>query len=145
MKTILEFMELEHQNLLKQWRDFLIEKDKKKAETLLARFSDSLLKHIQLEDGALSSTFNKHLQIETGVGPTATMNSEHIDIIKLLEKVKVARDSHDEKTFTYASNHFERALITHQQREEKSHYIFFDKIIPKKDWEEWEEVLRRER
>lgn len=141
MKTILEFMELEHRNLVKQWRDFLVEKDKKKSKELLVRFTDSLLRHIHLEDGALSPTFNSYLKIEKGTGPTAVMNSEHVDLLKLLDRVKAANDADDMGVLTYAANHFERALLQHQEREEKTHYVFFDKIISQKDREEWEDIL----
>lgn len=141
MKTILGFMESEHRNLVRQWREFFDEKDRKKAKTLLKRFTNSLLLHIHLEDGALSPTFNDYLKIDTGTGPTAVMHDEHKDLLKLLDKVREADEAVNEKLLMYAGNHFERALIQHQDREEKTHYVFFDRIISQKEWEEWEEIL----
>lgn len=134
-------MELEHKNLVKQWRDFLIEKDEEMADELLETFTDNLLRHIHMEDGSLSPTFNNYLKIDKGTGPTAVMKDEHEDLIKLLDKVKAARDADDEKAFAYAANHFERALLQHHEREEKGQYVFFDKIISQKDQEEWEDIL----
>lgn len=134
-------MELEHRNLVGQWRNFLIEKNKEKAGKLLAKFTDNFLRHVHLEDGALSSTFNNYLKIEKGVGPTAVMNSEHVDLIRLLDKVKAAYDAGDEKALAYVANHFERAMLQHHEREEKTHYVFFDRIISQRDQEEWEEIL----
>jgi iron-sulfur cluster repair protein YtfE (RIC family) len=141
MKTILEFMELEHRRLVDEWRGFLAEKDRKKSKELLKKFSDNLLRHIHLEDGALSPTFNDYLKIEKGTGPTAVLNGEHVNIIRMLDKVKVAHDTGNEREFAYESTHFERALVSHQDREEETHYVLFDKVISQKEWEEWEEVL----
>lgn len=135
MKTISEFMELEHLNLNKQWEDFATEKNKEKSKELLLKFSNSLLKHIRLEDGALSPTFNRYLGIEKGMSPTATMSSDHKNLIKLLDKVKVADDSDDIGACTYAKTHFGRALINHEKREEKLHYVIFEKLISKGEWE----------
>lgn len=141
MKTILQFMELEHQSLIKLWEDFLVEKEKKKSKSLLAKFTDNLLRHIHLEDGSLSETFNSYLKIEKGTGPTSVMNHEHVNLIKLLDKVKSANNKEDEKALQYTASHFERALLQHQKREEETHYVFFNRVISQKDQEEWEEIL----
>lgn len=132
-------MELEHLKLRRQWEAFSIEQDKEKSKELLTIFIDSLLKHIHLEDGILSPTFNKYLNIEKGEGPTALMSSDHVDIIKLLDKVRTANEADDEEALAYAKTHFERAMLKHHEREEETHYVYFDKMILK---EEWEDILK---
>ena len=136
MKTISEFMKLEHTHLEEQWEEFSAEKNKKKAERLFRRFEENLLKHIHLEDGALSPTFNRYLGIEKDAGPSVVMSGDHMAIIKLLNKVKGAFDSGDTERLEYAKNHFKRAHLKHHEREEKTHYTFFDKVIAQKEWED---------
>lgn len=127
-------MELEHLRLQKQWEDFSAEGNRTKARKFLLRFQGNLLHHIQLEDGALSPTFNKYLKIERGTGPSGTMSSDHDDVVKLFGKVMAAFDADDPEKLSYAKNHFERALIKHHRREEETHYVFFDKVIEEKEW-----------
>lgn len=133
MKSILEHMKLEHEDLHTQWKSFLGAKDKKSQIRLLKKFTNSLTMHMKLEEVEISPVFNKDLSIDNGDGPTGVISHEHHEITKLLNLVQEALGLNDVAKIEYAENHFFRALMKHLKREEETLYNIFDVVLTEEE------------
>ena len=134
VKKISEFMREDHKELDTLWESFASENNKERALIHFEKFKEKLLKHTKLEDETLSPIFNKYLGIRQG--QTTLISEDHADLFNLLEKIKSSFDSNNTSELSYNKKHFRRLVIKHQDRENLTHYVLFDKIIPQKDWEE---------
>lgn len=135
MRTISEYMRLEHKHLLALYEGFVQATSREDIQHSFKNFSTALRSHIRLEEEYLSPSFNKHLGTDKEKDQTThILIDDHIKITKLLNNLKIALDVGDAQRIAYAEKHFIRALEKHHKREEELHYTLFDTIFSEKEW-----------
>lgn len=131
----------DHAKLDQLWAEFMAETHSaQNAARLFQQFSDHIVKHMDLEDNVLFPLFDKHTGLEGGIGPTALVRRDHANILKLMETVKKTAATKDINKIQYASNHLQRALNAHRERENQMQYPVLDNVV---NDGKWFEILKR--
>ena len=128
-KAILNFFEADHSRLDDLFNRFLYHKrdDPALARKYYDEFSGGLRRHIVWEDEILFPIFEKKSSIPS-VGPTATIRSEHREILKILQSIGDRLHCND-----FKDNSEEKLLAAilgaHNRREENIMYSAIDRSL----------------
>jgi iron-sulfur cluster repair protein YtfE (RIC family) len=112
---------------------FVIARDWERAAKRFSDFSDSLLRHMAMEESIVYPAFEEELG--TATGPTQSMRSEHLLLRGLLHRLS---ESIEQKNVIEFSDHADTFRITMQQhnlKEEGILYPMVDRVLRRRHGE----------
>ena len=136
MKKISDYMINDHLYLEQLWSSFLNESECDVAKLHFKTFSEHFITHITMEDEVLFPLFNEMLGFQEEIITTQVARHSHDTLLTMLSTISGYLEEHDMRRVVRMAFHFQRALIKHQERENKTQYRVLGTYTSKyfKDW-----------